>query len=185
MLLQGGTGGRARARCTSVTTMATTTTVSGGWETAGPRPLASACAWCRTVITTDNSTLRQISVRTPARSLTTRTVPAPPSWTDWVRPWPSSLSLNVNLLLISATEVASLAGVDVKREVFDALELNAYCVTAAVDYLINVRSPALPPSLLPLYGAFDWVTLLITFAGLVCLTFSFAIWIILIILVIY
>ena len=74
---------------------------------------------------------------------------------------------------------------DVKREVFDALELNAYCVTAAVDYLINVRSPALPPSLLPLYGAFDWVTLLISFAGLICLTFSFAIWIILIILVIY
>lgn len=36
-----------------------------------------------------------------------------------------------------ATEVANLAGVDVKREVFDALELNAYCVTAAVDYLIN------------------------------------------------
>merc|ERR1711971_1131001 len=36
-----------------------------------------------------------------------------------------------------ATEVANLAGVDVKREVFDALELNAYCVTSAVDYLIN------------------------------------------------
>ena len=83
-------------------------------------------------------------------------------------------------LLLSATEVANLAGVDVKREVFDALELNAYCVTAAVDYLINVRSPSLP-----LYGAFDWVTLLISFAGLICLTFSFAIWIILIILVIY
>ena len=88
-------------------------------------------------------------------------------------------------LLVSATEVANLAGVDVKREVFDALELNAYCVTAAVDYLINVRSPSLPPSLLPLYGAFDWVTLLISLAGLICLTFSFAVWIILIILVIY
>ena len=87
--------------------------------------------------------------------------------------------------LFSASEVANLAGVDVKREVFDALELNAYCVTAAVDYLINVRSPSLPPSLLPLYGAFDWVTLLISLAGLICLTFSFAIWIILIILVIY
>jgi len=36
-----------------------------------------------------------------------------------------------------AHEVANLAGVDVKREVFDALEMNAYCVTAAVDYLIN------------------------------------------------
>jgi len=36
-----------------------------------------------------------------------------------------------------ASEVASLAGVDVKREVFDALEVNAYCVSAAVDYLIN------------------------------------------------
>jgi len=36
-----------------------------------------------------------------------------------------------------ANEVANLAGVDVKSEVFDALENNAYCVTAAVDYLIN------------------------------------------------
>lgn len=36
-----------------------------------------------------------------------------------------------------ASEVANLAGVDVKREVFDALEMNAYCVTSAVDYLIN------------------------------------------------
>ena len=78
---------------------------------------------------------------------------------------------------ISAGEVANLAGVDVKREVFDALEMNAYCVTSAVDYLINVRQPP--------YGAFDWVTLLISFAGLICLTFSFAIWIILIIFVMY
>ena len=52
---------------------------------------------------------------------------------------------------VSASEVANLAGVDVKREVFDALEMNAYCVTAAVDYLINVRRPLLPP-----YGTFDW-----------------------------
>jgi len=36
-----------------------------------------------------------------------------------------------------ANEVSRLSGVDVKREVFDALELNAYCVTAAVDYLLN------------------------------------------------
>ena len=69
---------------------------------------------------------------------------------------------------------------DVKREVFDALEVNAYCVSAAVDYLINVRRPLVPP-----YGTFDWVTLLISCAGLVCLTLSFAIWIILIIFVIY
>ena len=73
--------------------------------------------------------------------------------------------------------MAHLAGVDVKREVFDALEMNAYCVTAAVDYLINVRRPP--------YGAVDCVTLLISCAGLVCLTFSFAIWIILIIFVMY
>merc|ERR1712029_364808 len=33
--------------------------------------------------------------------------------------------------------MGNLAGVDVKSEVFDALENNAYCVTAAVDYLIN------------------------------------------------
>ena len=65
---------------------------------------------------------------------------------------------------------------DVKREVFDALEVNAYCVSAAVDYLINVRPP---------YGSFDWVTLLITCAGLACLALSFAVWIILIIFVIY
>jgi len=45
---------------------------------------------------------------------------------------PSSSKLNK-----LADEVANLAGVDVKREVFDALEMNAYCVTAAVDYLIN------------------------------------------------
>ena len=78
---------------------------------------------------------------------------------------------------VSADEVANLAGVDVKREVFDALEMNAYCVTAAVDYLINVRRPE--------YGVFNWVTLIISFAGLICLTFSFAIWIILIIFVMY
>eukprot|EP00092_Neocalanus_flemingeri_P108260 GFUD01139018.1.p1 GENE.GFUD01139018.1~~GFUD01139018.1.p1 ORF type:complete len:370 (-),score=101.80 GFUD01139018.1:362-1471(-) len=36
-----------------------------------------------------------------------------------------------------ANEVSRLSGVDVKREVFDALEVNAYCVTAAVDYLLN------------------------------------------------
>ena len=41
---------------------------------------------------------------------------------------------------LAANEVANLAGVDVKSEVFDALENNAYCVTAAVDYLINVRN---------------------------------------------
>ena len=41
---------------------------------------------------------------------------------------------------VLANEVANLAGVDVKSEVFDALENNAYCVTAAVDYLINVRN---------------------------------------------
>jgi len=45
---------------------------------------------------------------------------------------PSSSKLNK-----LAGEVANLAGVDVKREVFDALEMNAYCVTSAVDYLIN------------------------------------------------
>ena len=43
-------------------------------------------------------------------------------------------------IFIAANEVANLAGVDVKSEVFDALENNAYCVTAAVDYLINVRN---------------------------------------------
>ena len=48
-----------------------------------------------------------------------------------------------------------------KREVFDALEVNAYCVSAAVDYLINVRRPLVPP-----YGTFDWVTLLISCVGL-------------------
>jgi len=36
-----------------------------------------------------------------------------------------------------ATEVSRLSGVDVKRDVFDALEMNAYCVSAAVDYLLN------------------------------------------------
>jgi len=36
-----------------------------------------------------------------------------------------------------ANEVSRLSGVDVKGEVFDALEMNAYCVTAAVDYLLN------------------------------------------------
>ena len=181
---QAVTGGRGRPKCTSVTTMETTITASAGWETAGPSRPGSGSVWARTVITTGSPSLLQTSARTPARSRTTRTVPAPPSWTGWVLSSLSSLPVNVNLL-ISASEVANLAGVDVKREVFDALELNAYCVTAAVDYLINVRSPALPPSLLPLYGAFDWVTLLISLAGLVCLTFSFAIWIILIILVIY
>ena len=37
-----------------------------------------------------------------------------------------------------ANEVSRLSGVDVKREVFDALEVNAYCVQSAVDYLLNV-----------------------------------------------
>jgi len=36
-----------------------------------------------------------------------------------------------------ANEVSRLSGVDVKREVFDALEVNAYCVQSAVDYLLN------------------------------------------------
>ena len=105
-----------------------------------------------------------------------KTVPAPQNSINLVEKicYPQLQKLNC---FISAGEVASLAGVDVKREVFDALEMNAYCVTSAVDYLINVRQPP--------YGAFDWVTLLISFAGLICLTFSFAIWIILIIFVMY
>ena len=70
-----------------------------------------------------------------------------------------------------------MSGVDVKREVFDALELNAYCVTAAVDYLLNVRQPP--------YGAFDWATVLLSLAGLVCLICSFAVWIIIILFVFY
>jgi len=36
-----------------------------------------------------------------------------------------------------ANEVSRLSGVDVKGEVFDALEMNAYCVQAAVDYLLT------------------------------------------------
>ena len=76
-----------------------------------------------------------------------------------------------------ANEVADLAGVDVKREVFDALEMNAYCVTSAVDYLLNVRRPE--------RGVLDVVTVLVVCAGLVCLTISFAIWIMLILFVIY
>ena len=77
----------------------------------------------------------------------------------------------------SAHEVADLAGVDVKREVFDALEMNAYCVTSAVDYLLNVRPPQ--------HGVLDCVTVLVVCAGLVCLTISFAILTILILFVIY
>ena len=77
----------------------------------------------------------------------------------------------------SANEVADLAGVDVKREVFDALEMNAYCVTSAVDYLLNVRRPQ--------HGVLDCVTVLVVCAGLVCLTISFAVWIMLILFVIY
>ena len=77
----------------------------------------------------------------------------------------------------SANEVSRLSGVDVKREVFDALEVNAYCVQSAVDYLLNVRRPP--------YGAFDWVTVLLSFAGLVCLLCSFAVWVIIILFVLY
>ena len=76
-----------------------------------------------------------------------------------------------------ANEVADLAGVDVKREVFDALEMNAYCVTSAVDYLLNVRRPQ--------HRVLDCVTVLVVCAGLVCLTISFALWILLILFVIY
>jgi hypothetical protein len=36
-----------------------------------------------------------------------------------------------------ANEVSRLSGVDVKGDVFDALEVNAYCVQAAVDYLLT------------------------------------------------
>ena len=49
------------------------------------------------------------------------------------------LKLNFNPFF-AASEVSRLSGVDVTTEVFNALEMNAYCVTAAVDYLLNVMS---------------------------------------------
>jgi len=36
-----------------------------------------------------------------------------------------------------AGEVSKMAGVEVSKEVFEALELNRYCVTAAVDFLLT------------------------------------------------
>ena len=34
-------------------------------------------------------------------------------------------------------KVSKMAGVEVSKEVFEALELNRYCVTAAVDFLLT------------------------------------------------
>lgn len=159
--------------------MVTITTVSGESETRAILLPNFGCVCptllLTTVITTEARTTR-ISA-TLGRSRITKTVPAHQNSINLVEAIYLSLCTGLLKYFISAGEVANLAGVDVKREVFDALEMNAYCVTSAVDYLINVRQPP--------YGAFDWVTLLISFAGLICLTFSFAIWIILIIFVMY
>merc|ERR1712192_174303 len=38
---------------------------------------------------------------------------------------------------MGAGEVSKMAGVEVGKEVFEALELNRYCVTAAVDFLLT------------------------------------------------
>ena len=40
-------------------------------------------------------------------------------------------------MFYNSAKVSKMAGVEVSKEVFEALELNQYCVTAAVDFLLT------------------------------------------------